>query len=444
MRRARARAMLAAVRPPAIQPPLRRVKLKRKALERYRDLVGDGLVAEIRDLAHELRGLRVLELSSTATGGGVAELLSSVVPLERDLGLDATWAIIAGEPTFFRVTKRLHNGMQGMEVTIDDAERDTYLRHNERCARALGGDWDLVIVHDPQPAAMRAFVADERARWIWRCHVDSSVPHPPVWDFLRPYVERHDRAVFTLAAFIPPDLAMPTSLLVPAIDPLTSKNRALPDFLARATAADLGVDVERPLLLQVSRFDPWKDPLGVIAVWRAARERVPSLQLALVGAMAGDDPEGWDVYARIEREAATERACLLLTDHMGVAAHEVNALQRVADVAIQKSIREGFGLIVSETQWKGTAIVAGRAGGIPLQLEDGVTGLLADSVDEFARHVVALLEDPARAQRMGAAGVRRVHQRFLLPRLLLDRLRLLRDVVAGETTTVAPRPSPAA
>ena len=244
------------MRKPHRHPAIQRVELKRKRLDRYRSLVGEEIVDTIRDLAHELRGLRVLELSSTATGGGVAEMLSSLAPLERDVGLDATWAVVAGDPAFFEVTKKLHNGIQGMEVELTPEEQREYLRHNERYARALDDSWDVVIVHDPQPAALRSFARDQDARWIWRCHIDSSTPHMPTWELLRPHVERYDRAVFTLREFVPPDLAAPTSLLVPAIDPLTSKNRALPGYLARETVAELGVDLERPLLLQVSRFDP--------------------------------------------------------------------------------------------------------------------------------------------------------------------------------------------
>jgi trehalose synthase len=410
------------------RPAIQRVQLKRKRLDRYRPLVGEEQVDAIRDLARDLRGLRVLELSSTATGGGVAELLSSLVPLERDVGLEAAWGVVAGDPAFFEVTKKLHNGMQGMAVELSEEERRAYLRHNERYAAALEDAWDVVIVHDPQPAALRTFAAEHQGRWIWRCHVDSSTPHLPTWELLRAHVERYDQAVFTLAEFVPPDLSLPTTLLVPAIDPLSSKNRALPGYLARETVAELGVDLERPLLLQVSRFDRWKDPLGVIDVWRRAREALPTLQLALVGSMATDDPEGWQIYDQIARETAGEEACFLLTDQMGVTSHEVNALQRVADVAIQKSVREGFGLIVSETQWKGTALVAGRAGGIPLQLEDRVTGRFAASIDEFAERVVELLEDPATAHAMGTAGIQRVQERFLLPRLLHDQLQLLREV----------------
>lgn len=408
-----------------------RVEATRKSLERYRPLAGDELVSEIRDLAHDLRGMRVLELSATATGGGVAEMLSSLVPLQRDVGLDVEWELITADAAFFETTKKLHNGLQGMDVEIAETERSDYLFHNEAHAKALADSWDAVIVHDPQPAAVRSFAGDHDAKWIWRCHIDSSSPNAEVWQFLRPYVEEFDHAVFTMADFIPPDLGTETSIHVPAIDPLTSKNRLLPAYLARETVADLGVDLARPLLLQVSRFDPWKDPLGVVDVWRRVRETFPDLQLALIGSMASDDPEGWRIYSQIEERVHGERDCFLFSDQMGVASHEVNAFQRVADVVIQKSIREGFGLIVSETLWKGTAIVAGRAGGIPLQLEDGVSGCLAEGTEEFAEAVRGLLEDPVRARALGAAGARRVRDRFLIPRLLRDQLRLLHALSKG-------------
>lgn len=411
---------------------MRPVRLHRKAVERYRDTCGDAVVEELRDLARPLRGLRVLELSSTATGGGVAELLSSLVPLERDLGLAAEWRVIAGDPDFFSATKRLHNGLQGLAVDLTAAERDEYVRHNAAYAAALAGvDADVVIVHDPQPAAVRSFLPDHPAHWLWRCHVDSSSADPATWGFLRPFVACHERAVFTLDAFVPADVGVPTSTVIPAIDPLTSKNQVLPEYLARQTVAQFGIDTARPLLVQVSRFDPWKNPLGVVEAWREARQDVPELQLALVGSMAADDPEGWRIYAEVEHETRQEPACFLLTDQMGVSHHEVNAFQRTADVAVQMSTREGFGLVVAETLWKGTPMVAGPAGGIPLQLEHGVSGLLASTPHDVAQAVVALLRDPERAAALGVAGAARVRERFLMPRLVADGLRLLRAVVGA-------------
>ena len=373
-----------------------------------------------------MRGVRVLEVSSTATGGGVAELLASLVPLQRDLGLDVQWDVIPGDAQFFEFTKALHNGLQGMPVEITAGNQEEYLRHNTAYADSLRDSWDVVIVHDPQPAAMRSLAhGHERTGWIWRCHIDSSTPDRAAWEFLRPYVEQYDRAVFTLPQFVPPDLSVPVTVIAPAIDPLTSKNRELPGYLSRETVAELGIDIARPLMIQVSRFDPWKDPLGVVDVWREARGAFGELQLALVGAMAGDDPEAWRIYQELEVEVSDEPHCYLLTNQMGVTAHEVNALQRVADIAVQKSIREGFGLVVSETLWKGTAMIAGRAGGIPTQLEDGVSGRLATDVSEFADAVCDLLEHPTLARDLGAAGRRRVHNEFLITRLLNDQLVLL-------------------
>lgn len=404
------------------------VQLKRKPLEAYRSLVGDDVIAGIREAAPTLRGARVLEVSSTATGGGVAEMLASLVPLERDVGLDAHWQVIPGDAEFFEFTKSLHNGLQGMPIEITPENREEYLRHNAAYVESLADRWDLVVVHDPQPAAMRSlFTREESTRWVWRCHIDSSTPDPAAWEFLRPFVEEYDRAVFTLPEFVPRDLSVPVTLIEPAIDPLSSKNRELPAYLARETVAELGIDIARPLMIQVSRFDPWKDPLGVVEVWKEARTTFGELQLALVGAMADDDPEAWRIYQQLEAEVSGERDCLLLTNQMGVTAHEVNALQRVADVAVQKSIREGFGLVVSETLWKGTAMIAGRAGGIPAQLEDGVSGRLATDVSGFAAAVTDLLEHPATAHALGAAGRRRVHEQFLITRLLRDHLTLVAD-----------------
>jgi trehalose synthase len=411
----------------------RPVEVKRRMLESYRSIVGDDAVAEIRDLGYGLRGLRVLHLSSTAMGGGVAELLASVVPLERDVGLAAEWHLIAGDARFFGTTKRIHNGLQGMPVTLSERDRRDYLEHNEAAARKMADDWDVVVVHDPQPAAVRSFAPESSARWLWRCHVDSSHPDPSVWAFLRPFVERHDRVAFTLTDFVPPDLQVSASVLVPAIDPLTSKNRVLPEYLARETVAEFGIDVARPLMLQVSRFDPWKNPLGVVAAWRLARETFPELQLALVGSMAADDPEGWEIYRQVQEEARDERDCFLFTNQLGVAHHEVNAFQRVADVAVQMSTREGFGLVVSETLWKGTPMVAGSAGGIPLQLEHGVSGLIADGAEQVATAVVAMLEDPDRSAAFGLAGHAAVRERFLTPRLLRDEIELLGALSTGFT-----------
>lgn len=407
----------------------RKVTLRRKRIDRYRDVAGDAIVDECRELAARVQGVRVLELSATATGGGVAELLSSLVPLGRDLGIDVEWRVVTGDHAFFDVTKSLHNGLQGKDIAITPEQADEYLVHNEQTAKQIGNHWDVVVVHDPQPAAVRSFVPQSDATWVWRCHVDSSAPCAAAWEFLRPYVDKHDFAVFTMPEFIPPNIGVPTTTLLPAIDPLTSKNRALPMYLARQTVGDLGISLEQPLMLQVSRFDPWKDPLGVLEAWRIARDDFPDLQLALVGAMAADDPEGWRIYELIEAEIRDEPNAFLFTDQMGVNGFEVNAFQHVADVVVQKSIREGFGLVVSEALWKGAAVVAGRAGGIPTQLNDGKSGFLAGDTADFADRVVQLLRRPDLAREFGAQGIADVREKFLMPRLVRDQLKLLTEIV---------------
>lgn len=411
---------------------LQQVDVGRRSLDAYRGIAPDEQLDELRRLAEPLRGARLLEVNATPYGGGVSELLRSAIPLLNDLGLVADWKIIGGEPAFFDATKALHNALQGAPDSLTAAQRAAYLAASQRNAQLLEESYDFIVVHDPQPAAIPALRGRGNARWIWRCHIDTSSPNADAWALLRPYLAEYDAAVFTMAEFVPPDL--PTArleLIPPAIDPLSPKNLALPDSLARAVLGWIGVDLQRPLVTQVSRFDPWKDPLGVIAAYRLARERVPQLQLVLAGSMALDDPEGWSVYERIVAEAQRDRLIHAFTNLTGIGNVEVNALQVVSDVVIQKSLREGFGLVVSEAMWKGTPVVAGRAGGIPLQMADGAGGYLVDGVEACADALVRLLSDPDGAMRLASAGRERVRQQFLMPRLLLDEVRLLRDLSAG-------------
>jgi trehalose synthase len=293
------------------------------------------------------------------------------------------------------------------------------------------------VVHDPQPLALLELHGANRSRWIWRCHVDTSEPNPSVWAFLRPFVVRYDAAVFTLGGFVPPDFPLTrTEIIPPAIDPESPKNLPLSDRLAAQVVEWIGVDTRRPLITQISRFDEWKDPLGGVAAYRLAREQVPDLQLALVGSMALDDPEGWRVYRCIQHEVERDPDIHVFTNLTGVGNVEVNAFQRLADVVVQKSLREGFGLVVSEALWKGTPVVAGRAGGIPLQLDDGASGYLVDSVEECADRVVDLLTHPELRLEFGARGQARVREHFLLPRLIADELRLYASVLDSEAVTV--------
>ena len=408
-----------------------------RSLDELAGVVAEPLAEQVRDAARALDGARVLHVNATAHGGGVAELLASEVAFMVGLGVDAEWRVICPSDELFRVTKRIHNAMQGQHVQLSASDWDLYRRHNEHCAAMLADEWDVIVVHDPQPAALISSNPAPGARWIWRCHIDTSSPDPPTWDALRPHVLRHDRFVFTMDAFRPPDLpAARAHLIAPAIDPLSAKNRPLPAQTSAELVRSAGVDPDRPLVVQVSRFDPWKDPVGAIAAWRLAREEVPGLQLALVGAMADDDPEGWTVYAAASEAAAGEPDVHLLTNLQGIGAVEVNAFQREADVVVQKSLREGFGLTVSEALWKGTPVVGGRAGGIPMQLGDDEGGIVVDDVAGCARGIATLLQEPGLRHAKGQAGRERVRRDFLVARLLRDDLvlyaRALADMRARE------------
>jgi trehalose synthase len=285
-------------------------------------------------------------------------------------------------------------------------------------------------VHDPQPAALRHFAGARGARWIWRCHIDSSAADAAVRSFLAPFIAEHDALVFTMAEFLLPGLdAGRASFMPPAIDPLATKNMQLSPDLCRRAIADAGVDVSRPLLLQVSRFDPWKDPLGVIQAWRLVKREVPGAQLALIGAMAGDDPEGWAMLERVEDEAAADPDLFVFTNLAGVGSMEVNVFQRGCDVVVQKSLREGFGLVVSEALWKEKPVVAGRAGGIPMQVPPEFDRYLVDSVEECAERIVHLLAHSGERADFGRAGREHVRRRFLLPRLVRDELALVRQLL---------------
>jgi len=294
----------------------------------------------------------------------------------------------------------------------------------------LDDQYDVYVVHDPQPAALRQFHKATRAKWIWRCHIDSSEPNPEVWQFLRPYVQAYDAVVFTMEAFRPRDLSTTNvAFIPPAIDPFATKNMDLPPDVCRRAIADSGINLREPLLLQVSRFDPWKDPLGVIRAYRLVKEERPGVQLALVGSMAGDDPEGWEILETINNEALNDPDLHVFTNLTGVGNMEVNAFQRGADLVIQKSLREGFGLVVSEALWKEKAVVAGAAGGIPMQFPAGYERYLVNSAEECAERLSHLLNNPDEAAEFGREGRKNIGREFLLPRLIRDELRLFRSLV---------------
>lgn len=399
-------------------------------IDNYRPLVGASLVDDIHALARSLKGLRVCHVNATAAGGGVAELLGREIPIYNALGIRADWRTIHGNNDFFTITKGFHNAIQGAQFQMTQEIRDEYLHHNRLSAETLEDNYDIYIVHDPQPAALRHFAKKSAAKWIWRCHIDSGQPNPDVWHFLQPYVESHDAAVFTMEAFRPEGLAMPQVYYIPpAIDPLATKNMDLPLDLCRRAIGNMGVNLKEPILLQVSRFDPWKDPLGVIRAYNMVKQSRPKAQLVLVGAMASDDPEGWGILDTINQFARKDPGIFVFTNMTGVGNMEVNAFQRGADLIIQKSLKEGFGLVVSEAFWKGKPLVAGRAGGIPMQFPKGYDKFLVNSVEECADRLLHLLDHPNEAEQFGKEGMEKVRQEFLMPRLIRDELRLMKDVL---------------
>jgi len=408
---------------------LQEVALGQRSLADYTHLAGRGLVEAIRDLADGLADKRVLHVSATAFGGGVSEILYALVPLMRDVGIDAHWQVILGREEFFNVTKLMHNALQGAPEPISDAQWEVFEAYNAMNAQDLDGDWDLIIVHDPQPAALRANARDRARRWVWRCHIDLSTPNEATLARLLPLLHDYDATVWHLEQYVPATLDGGLRRIVPpAIDPLSPKNMALSPEDAAFVCEQFGIDPERPLVCQVSRFDPWKDPIGVIDAYRLIREQVPAAQLALVGSMATDDPEGWEFFHRTFRYADGDPDIKILNNLNNVGAIEVNAFQSQADVVMQKSIREGFGLTVTEALWKARATIGGDVGGIPLQISDGETGFLVSTAEQAAQRAIEVLSDPELAKRLGRAGKERARERFLTPRLLRDWLELMRDL----------------
>ncbi len=413
------------------------VTVPRLSLAAYEPVAGSEAVAEIHRLAEPFRGAHVLHVNATAFGGGVAELLPTLCGLMNDVGIDAEWRVITGDDAFFNVTKALHNGLQGMPIPFDEAMRTTYRMAGLRFAAAFDGAYDFVVIHDPQPASMRSLLRDAPGHWIWRCHIDLTAASADAWEIVRPLIEAYDAAIFTMQDYVKPDLAVPmVALIPPSIDPLSVKNAPMSAAGIDAVMRRLGIDPDRPLLVQVSRFDPWKDPLGVIDAYRTVKREIPEVQLALVGSMATDDPEGWRIYQHVLRYAGLDDDLHIFTNLDGVNAPEVNAFQRAADVVLQKSLREGFGLTVSEALWKGVPVVAGRVGGIPMQVGNGEGGRLVDSVDGAAQACLELLEDSALRSRLGAAGQERVRRNFLSTRNLRDYLNLFQALQSGDTSLV--------
>jgi trehalose synthase len=393
-------------------------------LDRYEEVVGHREVRQLRQLGQRLVGKRVIHVNSTRSGGGVAEILGWMIPLMQELGIDARWEVINGSPDFYRVTKAFHNGVQGLPVTLRKSDFEVHHEINRQNAERLNLAADFVFIHDPQPIYLpRLTPAGQVGRWIWRCHIDASRPHRGIWKYLAAALPAYHATMFSMAAFTRP-LKMPMFVVPPSIDPLSDKNCPLTETERLETLNRLGIDPERPMLLQVSRFDRFKDPLGVIEAYNLLKPYYPEMQLVLAGGPADDDPEGAEVLADVLDQAASDKdiKVLLLPPDSHRA---INALQRSAIVVLQKSTKEGFGLTVAEALWKGKPVIGGACGGIRLQVHDYQTGFLVHSPAGAAYRIRYLLRYAEKRQRMGRVGHDFVRDHFLLTRNLRDYLCVL-------------------
>ncbi len=394
----------------------------RPSLEAYEPIVGRQVIDELHFLAGHLAGRRIQHINSAAVGGGVAEILHRLVPLLQELGLPTRWDVIKGGEAFFQVTKKIHNALHGMGAALSRQDLRIFLETNAENLRALPWEGEVVFVHDPQPAALIRRKPQQGGRWIWRCHVDVSDPQMGVWRFLRTFVDRYDAAIFSAPQFAK-SLPIRQFLIAPSIDPLSKKNEELSEETIRDLLHRLEIPRDKPLVTQISRFDALKDPLGVIEAFRLVRKTV-DCRLLLAGGGATDDPQGAEVLAQV-RERASGNPDILVMELPAGSDLEINAIQRASSVILQKSIREGFGLTVSEALWKAKPVVASAVGGIPLQIAHRYSGLLCRSIEGAAFAVKQCLNNPDYAKRLGENGREQVRQNFLLTRHLKDYLLLI-------------------
>ena len=389
-------------------------------IEDYAPIAGQALIDELFLLGKHLRGKAIQNINSTAVGGGVAEILSRMVPLMKQLEVDVRWDVIRGNERFFMITKKLHNALHGVPVEITSEELEQFLVINHENAEAMSFS-DIVVVHDPQPVALVERRDSTGNKWIWRCHIDFSRPDVKVWKFLEQYIKGYDAAVFSAPAFAR-SLPIKQVLISPSIDPLSEKNKELPDDVIDSVFNRFGIDRSRPVVTQISRFDYLKDPTGVIKAYRIAKRNV-DLQLVLAGGGATDDPEGATVLEQVKKEAEKDKDIfvLLLPPASDL---EINALQRGSTVVLQKSLREGFGLTVAEALWKARPVIASAVGGIPLQISHTHGGILTHSIEGTAHWIKQLIHEPEYAQRLGVNGREHIKNNYLITRHIRDYLLL--------------------
>ena len=406
--------------------------MKTNNLSSYAAIVGKTELEKIHAEAEKLTGKHITCVNSTYQGGGVAEILNSIVPMFDQVGVDFGWRILHGTPDFFTITKKFHNALQGSNINLSKRKKDIYYETNRRFSTFTHIEHDLVIVHDPQPLPLISFYKKAQP-WIFRCHIDISNPNKEVWDYLKGFLQKYDHFVVSLPEYQKDDLDIPQSVIHPAIDPLTAKNKAVSETKVSKYLEKFGIERKKPIISQVSRFDPWKDPIGVVKIFERVRKRM-DCQLVLLGQFATDDPEGHKILMslqkKVEKSQFKNDIKLVVVDN----AFLVNCLQRASCVVIQKSLKEGFGLTVTEALYKGTPVVASKVGGIPLQVIDSVNGFLHGPHDfkGFSDSVLKLLKDEKLRAAMGKAGKEHVKKNFLITRLMLDWLYLMNKVVSAQ------------
>jgi trehalose synthase len=404
--------------------------MKINNLSSYAAIVGKPELEKIHAEAEKLSGKHITCVNSTYQGGGVAEILNSLVPLFDQVGVDFGWRILHGTPDFFTITKKFHNALQGSKINLSKRKKDIYYETNRRFSTFTHIEHDLVIVHDPQPLPLISFYKKAQP-WIFRCHIDISNPNKEVWDYLKGFIQKYDHFVVSLPEYQKDDLDIPQSVIHPAIDPLTAKNKPVSETKISKYLEKFGIDRKKPIISQVSRFDPWKDPIGVVKIFERVKKRM-DCQLVLLGQFATDDPEGHKILMslqkKVDKSPFKNDIKLVVVDN----AFLVNCLQRASSVVIQKSLKEGFGLTVTEALYKGTPVVASKVGGIPLQVIDGENGFLHSPHDlrGFSESVLKLLKDEKLRAAMGKAGKEHVKKNFLITRLMLDWLYLMNKLLS--------------
>lgn len=393
-----------------------------RSIEQYSRIIGQSAIDEIDRLARRLKGGTIAHINTARHGGGVAEILKNLVPLANSVGLKAEWHVMEGSPDFFEVTKSFHKALQGKNLPLSDSMKETYMACNREYAEELNLNSDVVIVHDPQPAPLIEYLEHEEHKFLWRCHIDVSEASRAYWNFIKQFIDQYHALIFSLKRYVREDTSKKKYFVVsPSIDPLAEKNKPLSPDRVLETLQSFDVDPERPIVTQVARFDYFKDPLGVIDCYKLVKKKIPETQLLLVGNIPQDDPEGEEWLEKTQKKSEGLKDIHILT---GVGDLEVNCFQRASSVVLQKSIKEGFGLSVTEALWKGTPVVATRTGGIPLQVIDGITGFLVNNVQEASERVLQLLKRRFLAKMLGMEGREHVKRNFLITRHLRDYLKI--------------------